>query len=93
MTQAASSTVARDTAAWLMQEHRNSARFVPFTSPRGITTIDGAYDVQREYVQLRRIARASERGGFKIGLTSKSMQAMCGIEGENGCVHGRDNAA
>jgi 2-keto-4-pentenoate hydratase len=80
MTQAASSTVARDTAAWLMQEHRNSARFVPFTAPRGITTIEGAYDVQREYVQLRRVARASERGGFKIGLTSKSMQAMCGID-------------
>jgi 2-keto-4-pentenoate hydratase len=69
-----------DTAAWLMREHASSAQFVPFANDRRITSMADAYEVQRQYVQLRRQARASACAGYKIGLTSKSMQAMCHID-------------
>ena len=67
-------------AEWLQREHSTGARFMPFAADRGIATLDAAYDVQREYVRLLRAARSADRAGFKIGLTSAAMQAMCGID-------------
>jgi 2-keto-4-pentenoate hydratase len=36
--------------------------------------------VQREYVRLRLRASGTERAGYKVGLTSKRMQEMCGLD-------------
>jgi 2-keto-4-pentenoate hydratase len=40
----------------------------------------GAYAIQRDFVRLLRDATGAEPIGYKIGLTSKRMQAMCGID-------------
>jgi 2-keto-4-pentenoate hydratase len=69
-----------DTAAWLMSEHVAGSRFVPFAATREIATLDDAYDVQRDYVQLRAAAHRSVGAAYKIGLTSTAMQAMCRID-------------
>lgn len=69
-----------DTAVWLMSEHASGSRFVPFAAAREIFTLLEAYDVQRDYVQLRAAARRSAAAAYKIGLTSKAMQAMCRID-------------
>jgi len=63
----------------LMQEHAGCIRFTPLAAGAGVTTLDAAYDVQREYVRLQRAARGVAPAGYKIGLTSPAMQAMCGI--------------
>jgi 2-keto-4-pentenoate hydratase len=36
--------------------------------------------VQRAYVRLLRQARGTQSAGYKVGLTSKRMQAMCGLD-------------
>ena len=67
-------------AAWLEREHSASARFKPFATEKGVTSLAAAYDVQREYVRRLDDARKVGRAGYKIGLTSTAMQAMCGID-------------
>lgn len=67
-------------ANWLRQEHANRAPFVPFAEKRGIATLAAAYQVQREYVRLQGAERRVGKAGYKIGLTSTAMQAMCGID-------------
>jgi len=69
-----------DIAEWLIREHAASERFVPFAQARHIDSISNAYEVQQRFVQLRGEAFASLSAGYKIGLTSKSMQAMCHID-------------
>jgi len=44
------------------------------------TDMAGAYGVQRELVRLLRAQSGAAPVGYKIGLTSKRMQAMCGID-------------
>ncbi|MBS0448024.1 MAG: fumarylacetoacetate hydrolase family protein [Proteobacteria bacterium] len=63
----------------LMREHADGTRFTPFAAASGIATLDDAYRVQRAYVHLQREARSAASAGYKIGLTSPAMQAMCGI--------------
>ena len=79
-TPARNSLVAPAVAAWLLNEHASGHRFEPFAALRGIDTLARAYDVQREFVGLQGAARNVARAGYKIGLTSASMQAMCGID-------------
>jgi 2-keto-4-pentenoate hydratase len=69
----------------LFEQHAAKTRFQA-PPPRSATTLQAAYDVQREYVAL--LARdAGATVGYKIGLTSARMQAMCGIaEPISGCV-------
>jgi 2-keto-4-pentenoate hydratase len=66
-------------AGQLMGEHARGARFLPFAAGGGITTLEQAYEVQGHFVSLQRRERASSIAGYKIGLTSPGMQAMCGI--------------
>ena len=63
-----------------MNEHRGGARFHPFAAVFGIANVDDAYAVQREYVRLHMQSRGTGAAGYKIGLTSKRMQEMCGID-------------
>jgi 2-keto-4-pentenoate hydratase len=67
-------------AEMLMREHAGGTTFQPFAAPCGITTADEAYVVQREYVRLLVQSRGTKAAGYKIGLTTPRMQAMCGID-------------
>src|SRR6478609_7706908 len=67
-------------AEWLMHEHATRSRFIPFAERAGIAALAPAYEVQRHYVGLQLLERKSRVAGYKIGLTSAAMQAMCGID-------------
>ena len=71
---------AQDTAEWLMKQHAGSRSFEPFAATRGIHTMLDAYRVQHCYNALQAKTRGVTRAGYKIGLTSTAMQAMCGID-------------
>jgi 2-keto-4-pentenoate hydratase len=66
-------------AAALIDEHRRGETFKPFAAARGIANAADAYAVQREYVRLLTQTRGVGAAGYKIGLTTKRMQEMCGI--------------
>lgn len=64
----------------LMAEHATGAKFRPFAASFGIAGMADAYAAQREYVRLQTQARRTAPVGYKIGLTSRRMQGMCGID-------------
>ncbi len=64
----------------LMREHAEGVTYKPFAAAFGIGSVDHAYAVQREYVRLQTQGRTTVAAGYKIGLTSKRMQEMCGID-------------
>lgn len=66
----------RDAQA-LYDEHAQRMRFRSAPPPSAVT-LSAAYDVQRAYVALLQ-RDAGALVGYKIGLTSARMQAMCGI--------------
>lgn len=67
-------------STWLAQAHAAREPFRPFAAARGVTSLPQAYEVQRGYVHLQQQARGAQPAGYKIGLTSTAMQAMCGID-------------
>jgi 2-keto-4-pentenoate hydratase len=75
MTQAAGKA-----AEMLMSAHASEAPFAPFAAAYGIANVEDAYAVQRDYVRLQIKARGARSAGYKIGLTSRRMQEMCGID-------------
>lgn len=68
------------TALMLMEAHAIGERFVPFARERGINDVAAAYRVQDAYARRLMAAGNTQPGGFKIGLTTQKMQAMCGID-------------
>jgi 2-keto-4-pentenoate hydratase len=64
----------------LLAEHALQRRFEPFAAETGLRTLEMAYDVQDALVELWGEQRDASAIGYKIGLTSKRMQAMCGID-------------
>lgn len=66
-------------AAALWAEHQQNTRFTPFAAAQGITDLAQAYRVQAAFNRIQSAA-AGPAVGYKIGLTSIRMQAMCGIE-------------
>jgi 2-keto-4-pentenoate hydratase len=71
--------VARRAADLLLAEHRDNIRFKTLGPPDGPTTISDAYDIQEKYVALLR-GKHGDTVGYKVGLTSATMQAFCGID-------------
>lgn len=63
----------------LLDDHDQGRRFSNVTRDFGITDLSAAYDVQDRLVAMLR-GRRGEACGYKIGLTSKSMQEMCNID-------------
>lgn len=63
-------------AAEFDRQHRAGETFRPIA---GLAGLDAAYAVQRHFVRLM-TPRIGPPVGYKIGLTSKRMQAMCGID-------------
>jgi 2-keto-4-pentenoate hydratase len=70
---------ARGAAEALLAEHKANQRFKSLGPPAAPATISDAYDIQEQYVSLLR----GEHGnavGYKVGLTSATMQAFCRID-------------
>jgi len=70
---------ARRAAETLLAEHLANTRFTTLVPPDGPATISDAYDIQERYVALLR-TRHGEAAGYKVGLTSATMQTFCGID-------------
>jgi 2-keto-4-pentenoate hydratase len=70
---------ARRAAERLFAEHEAGHRFTTLEAPIAPSTIGDAYDIQDKYVALLR-ERNGEPAGYKIGLTSATMQAFCRID-------------
>jgi 2-keto-4-pentenoate hydratase len=65
-------------AEWLLAEHQAGHRFTTLAPPAAPVTIGDAYDIQDRYVALLRRGNG-EPVGYKVGLTSATMQAFCRI--------------
>ena len=66
-------------AELLLAEHKANLRFKALAAPDAPADISDACDIQDHYVALLQ----SEHGrtvGYKVGLTSATMQAFCGID-------------
>jgi 2-keto-4-pentenoate hydratase len=70
---------ARRAAEALLDEHTEKVRFKTLEPPDGPVTISDAYDIQEKYVALLR-GKHGEAAGYKVGLTSATMQAFCRID-------------
>jgi len=64
----------------LVSEHSTALPFKPFASQSGILTLADAYQVQEMLVRAWQDGHGGTRVGYKIGLTSRAMQAMCRID-------------
>ena len=74
-----------EAAAALMRDHAAKKKIVPFARDYGVTDLAGAYAIQAAYVK-RLEASLGRRVGYKIGLTSRRMQEMCGVNHPNSGV-------
>lgn len=72
-------SAANRAAEWLLAEHRAGHRFTTLAPLAAPATISDAYDIQDKYVALLRRS-GGEPLGYKVGLTSASMQAFCRID-------------
>jgi len=70
---------ARRVADTLLAEHKANVRFRTLAPPDGPASISDAYDIQEKYVALLRGGHG-EAVGYKVGLTSATMQKFCGID-------------
>ncbi len=66
-------------ARMLVRDHEQGNRFRPFAAANGAASLEDAYAIQDRFVSLLK-TRHGAPVGYKIGLTSKRMQAMCGID-------------
>ena len=70
---------ARRAAEALLAEHKANQRFKSLGPPAAPATISDAYDIQEQYVGLLR-GEHGDAVGYKVGLTSATMQAFCRID-------------
>ena len=70
---------ARRAAQSLHAAHKANIQFTSLSAPDRPVTISDAYDIQDRYVALLRDAHG-DAVGYKVGLTSATMQAFCGID-------------
>ena len=70
---------AKRAAEWLLAEHQAGHRFKTLSTPTAPALISDAYNIQDKYVALLR-QQAGEPAGYKVGLTSATMQTFCGID-------------
>src|SRR5689334_8611423 len=70
---------ARRVAEALLNEHKTGIQFKTLAPGLGPSSMPDAYDIQDKYVELLR-AEQGEAIGYKVGLTSKTMQTFCGID-------------
>ncbi len=70
---------ARRAAEALLAEHKANVQFKSLGPPAAPATISDAYDIQEQYVSLLR-GEHGDAVGYKVGLTSATMQAFCRID-------------
>ncbi|MBA2402360.1 MAG: fumarylacetoacetate hydrolase family protein [Bradyrhizobium sp.] len=70
---------ARRAAQSLLAAHKANVQFISLGPPDKPATIVDAYDIQDRYVALLR-SEHGEAVGYKVGLTSATMQKFCGID-------------
>lgn len=70
---------ARRAADMLFAEHQDNTTFRPFAAAWKLENISDAYDVQDRLVALLSPAHGHSVG-YKVGLTSATMQTFCGID-------------
>ena len=63
----------------LLAAHKANLRFERLALPEAPAAISDAYDIQEKYVALLRGEHGGDVG-YKVGLTSATMQAFCGID-------------
>jgi len=63
----------------LLAAHKARERFKTLGPPQAPATIADAYDIQDKYVALLQ-REHGDAVGYKVGLTSATMQAFCGID-------------
>lgn len=73
------SDATREAAKAIARSHDARESFNETTARLSIASLDEAYDVQESYV-ARLVPRHGDPVGYKIGLTSKAMQEMCGVD-------------
>src|ERR1700753_3261177 len=69
----------RHAAEMLLAEHQANTTVKPLDRRRGPATVSDAYDIQHKFVALLR-AEHGDAIGYKVGLTSQTMQKFCGID-------------
>ncbi len=69
----------RQRAQELIDGHASRQPFRPFSAAAALPSLTAAYAVQRCYIRTLAGQLGTTIGGYKIGLTSPRMQAMCGI--------------
>jgi 2-keto-4-pentenoate hydratase len=70
---------ARRAAEQLLAEHKANLTFKRLGPPDAPATVADAYDIQERYVELLQ-GEHGDAVGYKVGLTSATMQAFCGID-------------
>jgi 2-keto-4-pentenoate hydratase len=70
----------------LLRQHEAGEQARPFSGVLGKTDLGNAYRVQRAFVTLLRAKSGAAVAGYKVALTSKRMQEMCGIDHPAGGV-------
>lgn len=70
---------ARRAAQSLLAAHKANVQFRSIGPPDKPATIADAYDIQDRYVALLR-GEHGDAVGYKVGLTSATMQTFCGID-------------
>ena len=66
-------------AELLLNEHNANLRFRTLGPPNAPAAIPDAYDIQDKFVVLLQ-SQHGRAVGYKVGLTSATMQAFCGID-------------
>jgi 2-keto-4-pentenoate hydratase len=64
----------------LMRQHQNREKFETLAPTWPVEDLAMAYAVQARFVDMMRAQSSAAVAGYKIGLTSKRMQHMCGID-------------
>ncbi len=83
MTQTSSSNKIDAAARLLMDQHLKGEPFSDLPTelvPTALYGAEGAYAVQDALVSLRETEFETDIAGYKIALSSKTMQALCGID-------------
>ena len=70
---------ARRAAEALLAAHKANVQFTALGPPDKPATISDAYDIQDRYVALLH-GEHGDAVGYKVGLTSETMQKFCGID-------------
>ena len=68
-----------DAARWIVKEHVRKKAFTSLPMTYKIVELSAAYQVQEKVILLFK-DHPGEVGGYKLAMTSKPIQQLCGID-------------